>query len=193
MNRLIIGLALAATILPLKAQDTATLTPGLPGIFFNGADFSRPDNTGIAAQINLDTGATISDYSHFSTGYLKAPASGEITIIAEADNGLRLALQEKLVINGWGEGTAREGKITATEGDYLPLQLEYFQDNGGPAFCRLYWKWEGREKELIPVSAYFHDQKDKGWCCHNDLNYLTLKWAVAGLRRILGRTFDFPV
>jgi hypothetical protein len=161
VNKLIISLLLGAAILPLQAQDRKTLTQGLPGIYFNATDFSRPDNTGIAAQINLDTGDTISDYSHFASGYLRAPAAGEITIIAEADNGLRLALREGLVINGWGEGAAREGKITAREGEYLPLQLEYFQDEGGLAFCRLYWKWEGREKELIPASAFFHDQKDK--------------------------------
>jgi hypothetical protein len=160
VNKLIISLLLGAAILPLQAQDKETLAHGLPGIFFNSTDFSRPDNTGIAAQINLDTGATINDYSQFSSGYLRTPASGEITIIAEADNGLHLALKGKLVINGWGEGTAREVKIAVKEGEYLPLQLEYLQD-GGSAFCRLYWKWEGKEKELIPASAFFHDQKDK--------------------------------
>jgi hypothetical protein len=76
------------------------LTPGLPWALFNATDFARPDrDTGIAPQINLDTGTRINDYSQFWSGYLKAPVSGEITIMAEADDGLRLALKGMLVIN----------------------------------------------------------------------------------------------
>jgi hypothetical protein len=161
MYRLIISLLLSAGLLPLQAQDSSTLAPGLPWTLFNGTDFTRPDrDNGIAARIDLDTGARIFDYAQFWSGYLKAPASGDLTIIAEADNGLRLALKGVLVIDGWGDGTAREGTITAREGEYLPLQLEYLQ-NGGSAFCRLYWQLPGKEKELIPATAFFHDQKDK--------------------------------
>ena len=161
MNKLVIGLLLSAAILTLQAQDKNTLAPGLPWMLFNGTDFSRPDrDTDIAAQVNLDTGTRIYDYVQFWSGYLKAPVSGELTIIAEADNGLRLALKGQRVIDGWREGSAREGKIFVKEGEYLPLQLEYVQD-GGTAFCRLYWKLDGKEKELIPASAFFHDQKDK--------------------------------
>jgi len=161
MKKIIVCLFLGVAVLPLQAQDKDTLAHGLPWIFFNATDFTRPDNdTGVAGQINHDTGEQFNDYAQFWCGYLKAPTSGEITIVAEADNGLRLALGGKLVIDGWGEGTAREAKVTVKEGEYLPLQLEFFQD-GGKAFCRLHWKWEGKEQQLIPVSAFFHDQKDK--------------------------------
>ena len=111
MNKLIISLLLGAAILPLQAQDKETLTPGLPWALFNATDFSRRDrDNGIAAQINLDTGTRIYDYSQFWSGYLKAPASGEITIIAEADNGLRLALKGELIINGWEKALRGKGK-----------------------------------------------------------------------------------
>src|SRR5258707_790590 len=102
MNKTIICLLFSAAILPLQAQDKDSLGHGLPWVFFNATDFTRPDNdVGVDAQINLDTGNNFNDYSKFWSGYLKAPSSGEITIMAEADNGLRLALNKKLVINGW--------------------------------------------------------------------------------------------
>lgn len=161
INKSMMYLIFIAAILPVQAQDKDSSAHGLPWVFFNATDFSRPDNdVGVDAQVNLDTGNTFNDYSRFWSGYLKAPASGEITIVAEADNGLRLALNKKLVINGWEEGSAREGKVTVKEGEYLPLQLEFIQD-GGTASLRLYWKWEGHTRELIPSSAFFHDQKDK--------------------------------
>ncbi len=154
-------LLLSVALVPVHAQDQETLAHGLPWVFYNSTDFTRPDSdNGVDANINLDTGTTFNDYAEFWAGYLKAPAAGEITIEAEVDNGLRLTLNKKLVIDGWDADGARTATVKVTEGEYLPLQLEYFQD-GGEAFLRLYWKRDGRERELIPASAFFHDQNDK--------------------------------
>ncbi len=136
------------------------LLSGLVWVFFNGTDFTRPEGTGVEAQVNHDTGASYTDYARFWCGALKMPATGEIEISAEADNGVRVTLDGLLVVDAWMEGSSPKGAIAAKEGDVLPLQVEFFQ-NGGAAFCRLYWSWPGHERELIPASAFLHSAQDE--------------------------------
>ncbi len=150
-----LSLLFGLTLLPVHAQQA-----GLAWVTFNEQDFSRPDATGVDPQLNHDTGKQFQDYAKFWSGYLKVPATGEITIEAEADNGLRLMLNGKLVLNGWAEGSARSATITGKKGESLPMHLEYFQD-GGIGYCRLFWKWPGHERELIPASAFSHDAADE--------------------------------
>ncbi len=149
-----------ATFRSLAASDRdAELQPGLVSIYFLSANFTRPQELSRPAQVNHDTGTEIVDYSQLWLGALKLPTGDAITLTAEADNGCRLYLDEKLVIDGWS-GPVREGKIVGQAGRLLPLRLEFFQ-NGGTAHLRLYWSWQGRPRELIPAAAYFHTVEDE--------------------------------
>ncbi|MCP4639319.1 MAG: hypothetical protein GY851_02745, partial [bacterium] len=133
---------------------------GLIRVFFDDIAMSRPNSMAVADRIDLDTGTTINDCAYVWMGYVVAPVAGEMTFFAEADNGLRLFLDGKAVIDGWGEGLAREGEFRfAAEGEAVPLRLTHFQF-GGSAHMRLYWSWPGHPRELIPADAFRHDARD---------------------------------
>ncbi len=137
-----------------SSMDAAEdLRSGLPWAQFHSPDFTRPAGKGCDKQINLDTGTTIDGYARFWTGLIEAPATGEVTFSAEADDGVQLRIDGKSVINGWGLGLPREGKLSMKKGRRLPIKVYYYQ-SGGTGYIRLSWSWEGKERELIPASAF---------------------------------------
>ncbi|MHC4501191.1 MAG: PA14 domain-containing protein, partial [Planctomycetota bacterium] len=145
------------------ADETPTgYEPGLAWVSFHSAAFSRPSGVGVDSQVNIDTGTSINDYSQIWLGAVKVPTSAEVTIEAEADDGLRLWIGDECIIDGWNVGGERAGTLPGQKGAILPLRLDYYQ-YGGQAFMRLYWSWACRAKELIPASAFSHTQSDAEW------------------------------
>ncbi len=157
-----VGVALLAVLGALQSAaraDEPALKPGLPWVQFHSADFTRPAEAGVDRQVNLDTGGQINDFSRFWQGRIKAPTSGAITFSAEADDGLELWIDDRPVIVGWGPGHAREGNLDVQAGQLLPIELRFFQ-SGGTAHLRLHWRWEGKQRELVPASAFWHRSSD---------------------------------
>ena len=136
-----------------------TLRPGVASVQFHSASLTRPASRSVDAQINLETGNQINDYSRLWLGSMRAPVTGELTLLAEADNGCRLKIGGKVVIDGWTQ-TVREGRLSVRQGELLPLRLEFFQQ-WGTAFMRLRWSWKGHPSELVPASALFHTAADE--------------------------------
>ena len=156
----IVAAALLGSVLAAPRSGAGEAAPGLLWVRFNSDHFTRPLDTGVAGAIDVDTGTDFNDYSQVWQGLIELPVDRPITFSAEADNGLRLYLDDRLVINGWGEGTARHGRFRAQARRRVPLRLEYYQ-RGGIGFARLYWHWAGRERELVPASAFFHTATQK--------------------------------
>lgn len=156
LRLLLITLVLCPLLTTAGSSDD--LRPGLLYVQFHSTTLSRPASSGVDAQVNHDTGSAINDCSRLWLGAVRAPASGELTFVAEADNGCRLNVGGKLLIDGWSR-SAREGRLMAREGEWVPLRLEFFQDKG-TAHMRLYWSWTGHARELIPASAFHHSAAD---------------------------------
>src|SRR5687768_5408537 len=143
----------------LGADGTAAAKPGLLTVFFESTEFKRPTGLEFMEQVNVDEAFRFNDYSRIWVGSIKAPVSGSIEIFAEADDGLRLSIGGKRIIDGWEKDGPRSGTFEARKDQLLPLRLEYFQD-GGRSFIKLYWSWPGQERQLIPASAFFHTPTD---------------------------------
>ena len=141
-------------------RKSGVATPGLAWVRFDSSQFTRPRDTGVVEQINVDTGKTFSDYSQIWEGLLEIPTDEPITFSAEADDGLRLILDGTSVIDGWAASGTRRGTFRAEAGKRVSLRLEYFQD-GGVGYLRLYWQWQGCGREIIPASAFYHTAEHK--------------------------------
>ncbi len=164
---------LVATVGPLSADE---LKPGLIYVFFDDTAFQRPgshgaesgvrnhgtitriESHGVEDQVDLDiTG--IQGFSRLWTGQIRFPADAEVTFTVETDHGLRLYVDDKVVIDGWAKDGSREGKLVAKAGQTLPLRLEYYHEGAG-AFLRLFWQWPAHARQLVPASALLHSDKD---------------------------------
>ena len=143
-----------------RSAGAEELKPGLVYVFFNESTFQRPAASGVDAQIDMETHEH-KNYARMWIGQVQFPNSGEVRFLAQADDGLRLFLDGKLILDGWAPNGTREATVSVTAGQRLPVRLDYFQ-RGGDSFMRLYWQWEGQPQTLVPPSAFWHGPKDLG-------------------------------
>ncbi len=155
---------------------------GLIGLHFSDSALRRQGKKWPIDIINSDklSWNTQNDWSARWVGYIKAPASGNIIFIAEADNGIILKINDQTVIEGWGEGEGRSGEILMTKGENYPIDVSYYKD-GGQSYLRLYWQWGTQDKEIIPTEALSY---------HSDQENMILKELRVAAP---GQSIDYPI
>ncbi|MEX1224532.1 MAG: PA14 domain-containing protein, partial [Pirellulales bacterium] len=88
------------------------------------------------------------------TGWLLAPQAGEYAFTAFADDGVRLWIGERLVLDDWQPGAARQvGETIPLAAGPHPIKLEYF-DSYGDATIQLRWRRPDGVEEIVPSSAF---------------------------------------
>ena len=88
-------------------------------------------------------------------GFISAPCTCPIQFMAQGDDGTKLYINDALITNDWrdkGGGGSISQPLTFTEGESQPILL-WFYENGGGAWVRLYWNYNG-VWEVIPESAF---------------------------------------
>ncbi|MCL4551441.1 MAG: glycoside hydrolase family 3 C-terminal domain-containing protein, partial [Bacteroidetes bacterium] len=142
--------------------DETLKEPGLAGNYFNNKELSgSPALTRVDKQINFWWGggspAKEIGEDNFSvrwTGVIKAPATGKFTLSTSSDDGVRLYIDGKLVINDWTDHalTAASAEVEMTEGKTYKIRLEYYEF-GGDAIIVLGWKLPGEDLMAEAVNA----------------------------------------
>ena len=155
-------------------QCGAGVTCGLKGEYFQMPSYEgRAFNVGglaltrIDPQISFDWGTGTPDTalagSAFMarwTGFVRLPSVGGATggqvyrFTVSADDGVRLWVDERLVIDDWADHTLTEdaGDVTLAPGTSVPIKLEYYQHTG-VASVALSAAPAGQTPSPIPASA----------------------------------------
>lgn len=131
--------------------DDVALTPGFlklarvdPTINFNW-NYTSPDSL-----IDNDT------FSIRWSGQLQALYSEKYTIHAISDDGIRVWVNNKLIIDYWSDHEAIEktGTIDLIAGQKYSIKVEYYE-NSGLASANLLWSSASQTKEVIPKSQLY--------------------------------------
>jgi len=135
---------------------------GLIGTYYNDDDFGEQETGMIDILPTIDYawgGNRGSDWSARWFGFVKGPITGEVTFIAEAQDGIHITIGNTVVIDSLKQGGIHTGKVNMTRGQKTPIKLEFVSSSKN-ALLRLYWQWAGKKKEIIPASALSHSTEE---------------------------------
>ncbi|MDZ7735440.1 MAG: DUF6701 domain-containing protein [Gammaproteobacteria bacterium] len=145
-----------------------SLQSGIEGQYFNWTGSAppprpsgTPDGTRIDGPIDFDWGggspgvAGIGDdeFSVLWDGYLRATSSGNYQFQTVSDDGVRLWVNDTLVIDNWTDHastTDTSGNVFLSANQVVTIRLEYYE-NGGQAEIRLRWGPSGGPYTAIPA------------------------------------------
>lgn len=90
------------------------------------------------------------------SGKIKPLYSETYQIYTTSDDGVRVWVNDTLVIDSWMKqsGTERTGSISLQAGQLYDIKVEYYE-NQGDAKARLMWESPSQVKETVPASALF--------------------------------------
>jgi hypothetical protein len=162
---------LSALFVSLAAQlGAADLAPGLVGEYFADAKEypaalkQPPTLVRVEKQINFPGVAgefaktkLSENFTARWSGVLRVAKAGSYQFTTESDDGSRLSIDGKQVVDNGGVHPMdkKSGTVELTAGDHQ-LVLEYIQ-GGGEAGCRLLWTPPGGSEVTVPAAALHHD------------------------------------
>ena len=146
--------------IPTEALRTPEGQPGLTVRYFEGVDFQRAAGTAIDLRVDhawpgpplADPPPGLSGFDNFSArweGTLTPSESGEYEIGIEYDDGGRLYVDGKLLVDDWSYGAKRYrgAQVTLTKDQPVSLKVEFHQ-GGQYRFFRLGWRTPSERRAL---------------------------------------------
>ncbi len=121
---------------------------GLKAEYFDNAELQGTPRTRTEYEIYYDPASQPPDpmwgtapMSIRWTGDLLPTVSGEHVLSVRTDDGVRLWIDDKMLIDGWTSHPAQTESVTINleAGRRYKLKMEYF-DGGGECFARMYWR-----------------------------------------------------
>jgi glucose/arabinose dehydrogenase len=133
---------------------------GLRAEYYDTINFSGPALVKTGAAINGDWGEGSPDaaidpntFSIRWTGQVTPQFSETYTFYTNTDDGVRLWVDGKLLIDRWIDQGPTEWSATValTAGEAYDLKMEYYE-NGGGAVAQLRWSSPSRAKQIVPAN-----------------------------------------
>jgi len=144
---------------------------GLHAEYYRGTQFNEKLLSRTEQQVNYKyaeqtylPGLNELNFSARWTGRLYAPKDGVYTLVMQVDDGIRLWLGGKLLLDEWhGQSVITYTRIVKMRaGHYYPLKIEYFNHHG-PGVMKLSWELPAeddgllasRPRTVIPAGYFF--------------------------------------
>ncbi|NEQ50914.1 MAG: DUF4347 domain-containing protein [Leptolyngbya sp. SIO3F4] len=139
---------------------------GLYGEYYNNLNFTDLTRVSIDENIAFNFGRSAPaglDPDTFSirwTGEVEALYSEEYVFQTTSDDGIRLWVNNQLLIDNWTDhgATVDTGSITLEAGQRYDIRVDYYE-NGGSALVDLRWSSDSQELELIPRSQLYSNPR----------------------------------
>ena len=145
------------------AVSTVPVGIGLAGYYYDNIDFTGATVTRLDPTVNFNwgTGAPVpgigaDTFSVRWNGQVRAKVCGTTTFYTTSDDGVRLYVNNVLVVDNWTDHapTENSGTIALTAGQKYDVRMETYE-NGGLAVAKLAWSGPGLAKEFIPQTHLY--------------------------------------
>jgi hypothetical protein len=153
----------ASSQAPAPVVVAPSASPGLKAEYFNNLSMTgSPALTRVDSTINFDwalaapAAGVNQDFAVRWTGQIAPRFSQTYTFHATTDDGVRLWIDGKLIINNWRNQSATEvtGTIFLQAGRTYDIRMEYY-DIAANAVAKLSWSSASQIKEIVPASVLF--------------------------------------
>jgi hypothetical protein len=143
-------------------SDGDVIVNGLAGYYYDGINFNTLVGDRRDATINLGSGEPFpgvgsDSFSVRWIGFIQFPSTGTYRFRTYTDDGIRVWVNESLIINNWTDhgGTYdTSGNLTFDAGQRVPLTVEFYENAGGEV-CRFEWEGPSISWQIVPESALF--------------------------------------
>ena len=151
-----------------NAAKIVKVEPGLIYSYYQG-DFNSnflsvsdlneltPTNSGIVTHFNTELAQQDSYFGFTFKGIIQVPKDGIYTLYLTSNDGSKLYLDDKELINSDGlHPIVEESVRIALKAGNHPVRVKYFQAGGGQ-LLKLSWEGPGIKKQEIPAGVLFHE------------------------------------
>lgn len=160
----------AAMIEPLESRRLMAVAvgTGLQATYFNNANFTGSNVTRLDGKVFFDFAKTPppaaiapSTYSVRWTGKIKPSYSEAYTFHAGSDDGIRVWVNHRLVIDDWTSHPWREvsGTVQLQAAQKVDIQVEYF-NNTGAAGAQLWWSSPSQVRQIVPTARLYPEAQN---------------------------------
>lgn len=141
---------------------------GLKAEYYNNSDFTDLALTRTDETVNFNWGSGSPDaaidsntYSVRWTGSVAPLHSETYEFFTHSDDGVRLWVDDQLLIDNWTNHAATEnsGTIDLQAGQQYDIRMDYYE-NFGKSVAQLLWSSESQSKEIIPESQLYSPAVD---------------------------------
>ncbi|MCZ6690374.1 MAG: PA14 domain-containing protein [Planctomycetota bacterium] len=154
-----------ARVVARNQRHDGKVRPGLQGDYFSGKRFKERVTRRIDRKLEFDwksvspaRGVPSSPFSVRWTGFLKTPYEATYTVYAAYNDGVRLSIDGRLLVDDWNhhgwENMYERAEVTLSAG-YHDFQLELFNDRGGSRIL-FFLASDKSEKRLDTSQVFFH-------------------------------------
>jgi hypothetical protein len=138
----------------------ATSGNGLSASYYNGTAFNQLKLARVDPELNFDWGSgspsstagiTVDNFSARWTGKVQAQYNENYTFYARSDDGVRVWVNNQLLIDRWVNQAPTEygGTIALVAGQKYDIRVEYYEAAGG-AVSQLRWSSPSTPKAIVP-------------------------------------------
>ncbi len=136
---------------------------GLEATYFDNINFTGTQLSRTDATVNFDWGSGSphpsigpDTFSTRWTGQVEAPVSGNYTFTTTSDDGVRLFVDGRPIVDNWTDHgpTDNSGTIALEAGRRYDVQMDYYE-NGGGAVAKLQWSYPLQLRQTIPSNRLF--------------------------------------
>ncbi|MEM7657499.1 MAG: PA14 domain-containing protein [Bacteroidota bacterium] len=147
------------TVSPVNSGDGT----GLLGTYFDNDDLTNIQFTRTDPEVDFywgngspDPSMEYGTYSVAWEGQIESPVSETITFLATSDDGVRLWVNNQLIIDNWQDQskTTETGTIAMTAWARVPIRIEYYE-RGVYASARLEWASASLDRAIVPTQFLY--------------------------------------